>query len=74
MLINDVNLRLLNSVSWKNGYVPYPSTYLNQKEWEGEVLPTVIQEPNKPKTNLPNQSFSNGKPKKHWTIEEIMRA
>ncbi len=45
MLYNDVGLRMANN--WKNRHknkIPFPATYLNGKEWEGEIV--------EPETNI----------------------
>lgn len=51
MIVEDVKRRLENN--WKNRHkskIPHPSTYLNTKEWEGEIFPpdNVTKFPNKP--------------------------
>lgn len=36
-IIERLNLQIKNDEQWKNGYMPNPSTYLNQDRWEDEV-------------------------------------
>lgn len=53
MLVTDVLSRVENN--WKNRHkskIPHPSTYLNAKEWEGEIIPpetNIAQFPTKTK-------------------------
>ncbi len=38
-IINDVKKRHAEDSSWIRGYIPNPSTYLNQKRWEDDITP-----------------------------------
>lgn len=61
MLVKDVLLRRENN--WKGrpkDKIPHPSTYLNNKEWEGEIYP--------PESNVSN--FPNKPPR--YTMHELM--
>ena len=35
--INDIPFRVENDSQWKAGYVPNPTTYINQERWEDEI-------------------------------------
>jgi hypothetical protein len=39
MIVADVKHRILNDRQWIEGYIPHPSTYLNQELWTDEVSP-----------------------------------
>ena len=61
MLVDDVNKRLDNN--WRGrdkSKIPHPSTYLNAREWEGEIY-----------QKSPNFEKST---KSQWTVESVMRA
>jgi hypothetical protein len=38
-IIEDVKKRKVTDRSWLEGYIPNPSTYLNQKRWNDEITP-----------------------------------
>ena len=40
-LIADVGKRQAQDTQWKEGYIPDPTTYLNQERWEDELAPTA---------------------------------
>jgi len=43
MLLKDIELRILHDDRWKDGYIPYPSTYLNGDRWEDDLkMPDLI--------------------------------
>ena len=44
-LIADIENRKLRDQQWKDGYVPDPTTYLNQERWDDELAPAVITTP-----------------------------
>lgn len=37
ILIKDVENRKKNDVSWKDGYIPHPTTYLSQERWNDQI-------------------------------------
>lgn len=37
-IVEDVKVRKSKDVQWLDGYAPHPSTYLNQKRWNDEIL------------------------------------
>ena len=39
MIVADIKNRLLNDRQWIEGFIPHPSTYLNQELWTDEVSP-----------------------------------
>lgn len=43
-IIKDVEFRVKNDVQWKRGYIPDPTTYLNQRRWEDEMIQTQENE------------------------------
>ena len=45
MIVADVKHRLLNDRQWIEGYIPHPSTYLNQELWTDEISPTSSSRP-----------------------------
>ena len=45
ILIKDVERRLRADKQWADGYVPDPTTYLNQERWEDELAPETIVAP-----------------------------
>lgn len=56
MLIEDTKKRIRSDTKWKEGYVPYPTTYLNGDRWEDELarapisLPAEKKKPPRPET------------------------
>ena len=39
-IIDDVKNRILNHEKWKDkDFIPHPSTYLNGKRWQDEIMP-----------------------------------
>jgi len=50
-LIADVTLRLASDSRWQGGYVPDPTTYLNQERWNDELQQARTQE--EPRRGLP---------------------
>ena len=44
-LIKDVETRLRADKQWADGFVPDPTTYLNQERWEDELAPETIVAP-----------------------------
>jgi len=46
LLIADVKNRIENDSRWTSGYVPDPTTYLNQERWDDELEDKSSSEPN----------------------------
>lgn len=44
-IINDVKTRKASDRQWIDGFIPHPSTYLNQKRWEDEITPVRNKKP-----------------------------
>jgi len=40
LIIANVNYRLENDSQWREGYIPDPTTFLNQRRWEDEMIQT----------------------------------
>ena len=39
-IIQDIRLKLISDSQWQDKqYIPYPTTYINQKRWEDEITP-----------------------------------
>lgn len=41
MIIEDVKKRKKEDSQWAKGFIPHPTTYLNQERWEDEMSPEV---------------------------------
>ena len=39
VLLADINRRLIEDKRWRDGYIPDPTTYLNQERWNDEFEP-----------------------------------
>ena len=52
MLIADVINRIASSMSWKDGFVPDPTTYLRNDRWEDEIQQPIK---GKPSTKAPGE-------------------
>lgn len=37
LLLEDIRTRLAEDAQWKGGFIPHPTTYLNQDRWEDEI-------------------------------------
>lgn len=37
VLLEDIKTRIAEDAQWKGGYIPHPTTYLNQDRWEDEI-------------------------------------
>lgn len=37
VLLADINRRLIDDKRWRDGYIPDPTTYLNQERWSDEI-------------------------------------
>lgn len=51
-IIEDVELRKTKDERWTQGYIPDPTTYLNQERWEDELTDTVTPPRPKPRVHV----------------------